>query len=288
MAKANQSESGKAWEYGLARVAADTFAVPLAVNSPRNAAQAAYEYLDKQERIWIDNAASKTVIFLRANDDTLNDTTGVVMQSDRRGREGDVRDLIMQTGKGKEVGISAKHRHKAVKHPRLSPQIDFGYQWYGVGCSEKYRRSIAPVWDKLSAAKDQGKMWRDMPDKAQVFYAPVVRAFVSEVRSAPAGRLLRYMLGEYDFYKVVKDNGDVLLQSFNLYGSLSWGKRLPMSSRIIDVDQVRDTTAVITFDKGWSLSFRLHNAESNAVPTMKFDVNLVGTPPQASHTIPYR
>lgn len=288
MAKVSQSESGRAWEYGLARVAADIFAVPLAVNNPRNAAQISYDYLNEQERTRIDNAASEALVFLRAHDNALNNTAGVIMQSDMRGREGDVRDVIVQTSKGEEIGISAKHRHKAVKHSRLSPQIDFGDQWYGQVCSEEYHRSVAPIWNRLSVAWVEGRMWRDIPDKAQTIYAPVVRAFMAEVRSAPAARLLCYMLGKYDFYKVIKDNGNVLLQSFNLRGSLGWGKRLPMPRRIIDVEQTRDTTAVITFDRGWSLSFRLHNAESKAMPTMKFDVNLVGTPPQANHIIPYR
>ena len=288
MTSASQSDSGKAWEYGLARVAANIFSVPLAVSNPRNVAQVAYDSLDEQERTRIDNAASEAVVFLRAHDDALNDTAGVVMQSDTRGKKGDVRDVIVKTGKGEEVGISAKHRHKAVKHSRLSPKIDFGSQWYEQACSKEYRRSVAPIWKKLSVARDKGKMWRDMPDKALTIYAPVVRAFMAEVRAAPAEKLLRYMLGKYDFYKVMKDNGNVLLQSFNLSGSLGWGKRLSMPRRIIDVEQVRDTTAVITFDRGWSLSFRIHNAERKVAPTMKFDINLVGTPLQANHIIPYR
>lgn len=287
MVNVNQSESGKAWEYGLARVAADIFSVPLAVNNPRNTAQLAYDYISQTERTKIDNAASEAICFLRAHDNNLNGTVGVVMQSDMKGRGGDVRDVIVQTTTGREVGISAKHRHKAVKHPRLSPTIDFGYQWYGKGCSDKYIHDVAPIWERLEAAKDEGKMWRDIPDKAKTIYAPVIQAFITEISTAPADKLLRYMLGQYDFYKVIKDNGNVLLQSFNLGGSLGWGKKLPIPTRLIDVNHSRDTTAVLTFDRGWSLSFRLHNAESRVVPTMKFDVNLVGTPPQANHNIKY-
>ena len=287
MARGNQAASGKAWEYGLARTAADVFSVPFVVNNPSNSAKVAYDHLDKKERTRIDCAASEAIVFLRANDNALNDTAQVVMQSDMRGRDGDVRDVIVLTGKGEEVGISAKHRHKAVKHSRLSPQIDFGYRWYGKPCSANYQREVAPIWNKLSVIQDSGAMWRDISNKSEIIYSPVVQAFIAEIRSAPAKKLLHYMLGRYDFYKVIKDNGNVLLQSFNLGGSLGWGKRLPTPNRIIDVEQTRATTAVVTFDRGWSLSFRLHSAESRVVPSMKFDINLVGTPPQANHMIPY-
>lgn len=287
MAKGGQTESGKAWEYGLARAAATVFSVPLSVNNPRNSAQKAYSHLDKRERERIDNAASEAVAFLRIHDNSLNDTVGVSIQSDMQGKIGDVRDVIIHTGNGDEVGISAKHRHKAVKHSRLSSQIDFGDQWYGRKCSDKYWHSTNPVWNRLTVARDAGGLWQDLPDKAQTIYAPIVRAFMAEVRSAPAEKLLRYILGIYDYYKVVKDNGNVILQSFNLGGTLDWGKKLHMPSRIIDVEQRRDNIAVISFDKGWSLSFRVHNAESKAAPSVKFDINLVGTPLLANHIIAY-
>ena len=31
-------------------------------------------------------------------------------------------------------------------------------------------------------------------------------------------------------------------------------------------------------DKGWQLSFRIHSAESLVIPSLKFDVNMVGNP----------
>ena len=36
------------------------------------------------------------------------------------------------------------------------------------------------------------------------------------------------------------------------------------------------TTAEIIFDNGWHLSFRIHNAESRIIPSLKFDVQIVG------------
>ena len=288
MGSVGQSESGKAWEYGLAKSAADIFSVPLDKNSPCKVALISYQNLEESERVRVDRAAREAITFLQSHDEALNDVDSVYMQSDMEGRDGDVRDIIARADK-KEIGISAKHRHKAVKHPRLSPRIDFGKQWYGVPCSDTFKQAVKPVWDRLQKAKDDGKMWSEIIDKQYVIYAPVVRAFLSEIRmSAHAEKLLCYMLGKYDFYKVVKDNGNVLLQSFNLSGSLGWGNKLPLPSRIVDVDHTRETTGTIIFDRGWAMSFRLHNAESKVKPTMKFDVNLVGVPlDYGSHIIPY-
>lgn len=288
MASGSQSASGKSWEYGLARAAADTFSVPLFSDKALNTAQKAYERLDEQERMRIDTAASEAIVFLSEHDDVLEHAARVSIQSDMKGQSGDVRDVIVHTTNDKEIGISAKHRHGAIKHSRLSPKINFGQKWYGKDCSEQYTRSVAPIWKRLQADRDEGKAWRDIPDKDLVVYSPIIQAFMVEVRTAPAEKLLRYMLGIDDYYKVMKENGNVLLQSFNLAGNLGWGQKMSMPSRIIDVEQRRSSTAVIVFDEGWTLSFRLHNAESKVTPSLKFDVTLISTPLQANHTIKYR
>lgn len=39
------------------------------------------------------------------------------------------------------------------------------------------------------------------------------------------------------------------------------------------------TTLNMVLDGGWSISFRIHNAEKKVVPSLKFDINLTGNPP---------
>ena len=93
--------------------------------------------------------------------------------------------------------------------------------------------------------------------------------------------MLRYLIGVYDFYKVMKENGTILIQSFNLDGTLKWGNKLSLPNRIIDCE-IKDrstTTALMYMDEGWSLSFRIHSARSLAEPSLKFDVRLTGVPP---------
>ena len=60
------------------------------------------------------------------------------IQSDTKGKEGDVRDiLIVRHNIQWEIGLSLKHNHFAVKHSRLSQKLDFGAKWYGIPCSQK-------------------------------------------------------------------------------------------------------------------------------------------------------
>ena len=44
--------------------------------------------------------------------------------------------------------------------------------------------------------------------------------------------MFQYLLGRYDFYKVVKEDSHVAIQSFNINGSLKWGKKWKIPDRI--------------------------------------------------------
>ncbi len=101
-------------------------------------------------------------------------------------------------------------------------------------------------------------------------------------------KLLHYLLGYYDFYKVAKINGTAVIQSFNIQGNLMWGRKLPMPTTIENNRSATKTTILYSFDKGWQVSFRIHNAESKITPSLKFDVQLVGLPHNLSrHEINY-
>ncbi len=100
--------------------------------------------------------------------------------------------------------------------------------------------------------------------------------------------LLRYLLGKYDFYKVVKENGDASIQSFNMSGTLAWGRKNRLTGTIVSASLKENskTTAIIIFDDGWNLAFRLHNASNRIEPSLKFDIQILGYPPTIkSHDI---
>lgn len=76
------------------------------------------------------------------------------IQSDTKGKEGDVRDiLIVRHNIQWEIGLSLKHNHFAVKHSRLSQKLDFGAKWYGIPCSQKYWEDVRPVFTYLVQEK---------------------------------------------------------------------------------------------------------------------------------------
>ena len=288
MSSITQTESGKAWEYGLARKCADMFCIPLIENSPKNKAQNSYNLFPSSEQRKIYKAADSAVNFLNSHDKRLNNAKSVTLQSDMSGCLGDVRDILIETNTN-EVGISAKHRHGALKHSRLSGQNDFGNEWYGVPCSESYWQDIKPIFAQLQ--KQNGGKWKDLPDKFNAFYIPVLQAFINEVKKyAVPKEMMKYLLGKYDFYKIIKENGNVSIVSFNIYNTLKWGRRLNLPDRIIEVafKPKSKTTVSMILDQGWQLSFRIHNARSIIEPSLKFDINLVGCPNQlTTHSIPY-
>lgn len=285
----NQTESGKAWEYGLARRFCALSGVDMVVNRPRYQSQTSYDLLPEGERMAIDRAASESVVFLKAHDPRLNDAKLIAIQPDSAGRRGDVRDILVQTNSGETIGISAKHRHAALKHSRLSDKLDFGEDWYGKPCSKEYWDAVSPVFNALRASS--ATYWRELPNKWEDYYAPIMRAFINEVsRNADVERMLLYLAGRFDFYKVIKVNGNIRIQSFNLRGDLLWGSKVPLPNRVIEFD-MRDnsrTTADLTLSRGWSLSFRIHNANALIEPSLKFDVQLTGNPNEmGNYEIPY-
>lgn len=283
--------TGKAWEYGLAVQCAGIFGddAQFVMTDAGRVCRDAYAAHTEGDQRRIDKAAREAVLFLLAHDTRLDDARSVRMQSDQQGRLGDVRDILIETSAEEEIGISAKHRHKALKHPRLSDTIDFGEEWYSVPCSNAYWEQVIPIF--MALREQVGELWSDLPRKHEEIYEPILDAFSEEIKTRGiAADLLKYLVGRHDFYKAVKANGDIVLQSFNLSGSLRWGDLVKPPQRIVDVSRKPKsrTTVNVIFDEGWQLAFRLHNAKSEIEPSLKFDVQLLGTPDSlARHVIPF-
>jgi len=296
----SQNVMGRAFEYGIT----DSFSKNLPASIVKNAqfikAEQCFHDCPENEKRNIVLASNKAVTFLIEHDSLLSKSDfGLSIQSDQRGKVGDVRDVIVHNNTiNVDIGISAKNRHWAVKHSRLSEHINFGKEWFGISCSKVYFNQITPLFKELHEIKRNGEEWKNIPNKIQRFYIPVLNAFHSELvvlsQSYPgevAKLLVKYLLGKYDFYKVIKENGEVSIYSFNINGTLKWGNKLPLPSKIVDISQKpeSDTTLVIIFDHGWQISFRIHNASTLVEPSLKFDINIVGLPGTISkNEITYR
>lgn len=307
---ASQTINGKAFEYSLLlefyeRLKNST-AVSITKNEPYYNAKKCFDSFVENERNIFRITASAAINFLIDIEPRLSNNIGVEdilileIVNDQVGQTGDVRDvLIVRSLQKWEIGVSAKNNHKAVKHSRLSQNIDFGDKWLGVPCSKQYFDEIRPVFEMLDKLKTQDKLskWTSIPNMHEVVYVPILNAFRKELLkldkenpSIIAGNLIQYLIGNQDFYKVIKGKKKVEIQAFNISGSLNLPfesvkpkakiPRLKLPTRLIEIvyQENSTTTLLVSLNEGWQISFRIHNASSKIEPSLKFDINLVGHP----------
>lgn len=222
------------------------------------------------------------------------------IQSDDKGKEGDVRDiLIIRENIKWEIGLSIKHNHFAVKHSRLSKNLDFGNKWYGINCSDEYWADIKPIFEYLDREALKHSKWKDLPNKEDDVYLPLLEAFKNEIyrqnnlfkKDIPR-LMVEYLLGKFDFYKVIglDIQRTTQIQSYNLRGTLNREKsnykksiKLPivaLPTRIVSLEYKPESknTLELYLDGGWQFSFRIHNASTYVEPSLKFDIQIIGMP----------
>ena len=220
-------------------------------------------------------------------------------QTDKEGKDGDVRDIVITRKDVQwEIGLSIKHNHFAVKHSRLGKSLDFGAKWFNVPCSQDYWNAIKPIFDYLNEQKNLGKKWSELPSKDLQVYVPLLQAFMNEIQksnridSAVPRKMVEYLLGEFDFYKVISIDSKRItqIQTYNLHGKLNQPSRtnkpkiqIPIASlptRIVNFDFKPNSTNTVELymDGGWQFNFRIHNASTKVETSLKFDVQIVGMP----------
>jgi hypothetical protein len=304
-----QTRNGKAFEYAclqsLDNALSDTQEVVVEQNSALEVAQEKYNSSSPELRNSMDlGADAATRVILRLEPQLTYSQNNVPLylsiQEDARGIQGDVRDVLCIRGLNRwEIGLSCKHNHTAVKHSRLSRTIDFGDSWFGIPCSQHYFNEINPLFDELEELREQGEIWRNLEDKEERFYVPLLEAFMRELErlyhenSEVPELLLHYLLGRNDFYKVITNERRRVTQvmAFNIYGTLNRNAgrarpivnipQLTMPTRFFNISfkQYSRNTIEVTCDNGWTVSMRIHNASSRVEPSLKFDVRLIGVPP---------
>jgi hypothetical protein len=314
----SQTEAGKAFEYALLKQSfnhlSDKHSVSVNENSSFHVAENRFKLFSTAEQTKYLKAAAaaiKHIVELEPrleNPVSSKDVLILQIVADAEGIRGDVRDvLFIRSSQNWEIGISAKNNHKAVKHSRLSDKIDFGKEWLDLNCSDNYFKTVVPIFTELRKLKEQNELWRNLKDKHKRFYIPILEAFKTELlridkanaNTVPAN-LLSYLIGNKDFYKVIKRSGKTEIYGFNLYGTLNKSAdkikptfkvtRLKLPTRIIELTFKPNSTdtVILTCDEGWQISFRIHNASSKVEPSLKFDINLIGQPQTLySHHLPW-
>lgn len=309
--EAKQTITGKAFEYALLNAFLERLqtitTVSVIENEPLKTAKKCFETFNNTDKGLYNLNASFAVNFLidleprLSNGINKNDVLQLEIVSDKQGQIGDVRDVLAIRSLQKwEIGISAKNNHRAVKHSRLSNDINFGEKWLGVSCSPEYFSEIKPIFDELAKLRTASKAtqkWSTLGDYHSTVYVPILNAFKKQLlqldKENPgivAQRLVEYLIGNQDFYKVIKGRNKVEIQAYNLHGTLSLPfesikpklklQKLKLPNRLIEIvyQDNSQTTLLVSLTEGWQISFRIHNASSRIEPSLKFDINLVSSP----------
>lgn len=303
--------TGKSFEYSLLVQFEEKLKnktnIEVVRNSSFEIAKGCFENVTASEQSEYLLSASFAVNFLMdieprlSHDIDKNDILQLEILSDDRGKSGDVRDVLaIRLLQKWEIGVSAKNNHHAVKHSRLSSSIDFGEKWLGVKSSKNYFDTITPIFDKLESIRKESsakKKWSELGDHHSSVYLPILNAFIKELKKLDkenpkkvASNLVSYLVGNKDFYKVIKSKNVVEIQAYNINGTLNLAfkdiepkyktPRVPLPTEILNIDFKKDsnTTVIVTMDNDWTLSFRIHNASSRVESSLKFDINLLKSP----------
>ncbi len=269
-----------------------------------NACYRAYESLEKslQERYL--ESAKQGVLLLLDCEPLLSEVIGssqneitLSLQKDKLGEMGDIRDILIYFDRFC-IGLSIKHNHEAIKHSRLSKDLDFGEKWLGVRVSQNYKDTIKPLFERLENAKKEGMLWRDFPNKEQEIYAPLLQAFKKEVlrinenkNNKVPQKMVEYLLGKYDFYKAIllEREQKTKLEAYHFNNTLNRSvknkpkriiplSKLPTRMVYFDFKPKSFNTLELVLNEGWSFSLRIHNASSRVEPSLKFDIKLLSKP----------
>jgi len=306
-----QMTTGKSFEYALLIQFEEKLKnktnLEVVKNSSFGIAKGCFENISEDERADYLLTASFAVNFLMdieprlTNDIGKEDILQLEILSDQHGKDGDVRDVLaIRLLQKWEIGVSAKNNHQAVKHSRLSSNIDFGEKWLKIKSSEEYFKAIKPIFNSLDKIKKESKgkkKWSDLGDYHHSIYVPILDAFVKELKKIykkdsikVVQNLVTYLVGNKDFYKVIKYKNSVQIHAYNLNGTLNLPfknifpkyktSKVPLPTEIVDICFKKDsqTTVIVTMNNDWILSFRIHNASSKVEPSLKFDVNLLKSP----------
>lgn len=314
-AKGVQTANGKAFEYACVLALYEELHseqnIVIEVTPQLLTAKKLYDEAEEPLLQALDAAARAAVQIIKRLEPQLKTPNGneplyLHMQADAEGIKGDVRDVLCRRRQnGWEIGLSCKHNHHAVKHSRLSATIDFGKEWFGVPCSQQYFDEVVPLFTKLKHMRDDSKhfgrpmLWEEVPDKKEHYYKPILQAFINELKRIDYAyprripeNLVRYLLGRYDFYKVITDDKNHItrVEAVNIAGTLNSasGKdraiakigllKMPTQFYHIDFKPNSDNTIEVVCDEGWQISMRIHNASSKVEPSLKFDVQLISMP----------
>jgi len=293
----NNVSNGKAFEWAVAKSATEISDFKVAKSQYSEMAKNYYENsIDSKKRASFDRAALVCIEHILEKEGLLGSYAGgglIDFNSDQSGEDGDVRDLIFSLDR-KSFGVSCKSNNKDFKHSRFSHHLDFVTKWglNSNGCSNLYWDAVKPLFYELKEIRDksEGKaLWRDLYSKPERFYWPFLNAWVAEIlrlthespelQAEVCRNLVLYIVGRYDFYKVISSRNQAMVQAFNFGKTLNTTKtKFPTLINSINDKNGSQYSKTITFNHGFSFNFRVKNGDSDIKPSLKFAISAIGLP----------
>ncbi|MFN8656475.1 MAG: HaeIII family restriction endonuclease [Candidatus Obscuribacterales bacterium] len=297
-----QNESGRAFEFAvlsaLLQKCEKSVNVALSETKALLQAKLAFEGAEPGKKLELQLAATAGIdtfclLEPRVLDPTLPDPVILSLQEDTMGQKGDPRDVVVQRGEWM-VGLSAKHESPWIKSPRLSNLASFGKNWLGVECTDEYKTEVTNAFAAIDAYK--GTNWNELPPgvKNEV-YDGVLSAFCAELLRLQGlhadiipQKLMQFLLGNHDYYRLSRLGSTTQLQPFNIYGTLAKKvgarhpitpiKQLPLPTRFLTIERASWDTMRIFFDGGWQIAMRAHNKDREIKQSLAFETSILGQP----------
>ncbi len=319
---ASNTTNGKAFEYAclkaiMDKLTADGKSVIIQDTDAYKTTVNKYNSLTEEEQTKYMDAAKSAVKLIFPLEPRLENGNGelylaVNADAAAQGVDGDVRDVLciraINDSSEWEIGLSCKHNHEALRHPRITADKDFGKNWIGIPNSLEFINEISSTIDILIDYTRQNKLWSEITntneEKWDTYYVPILTAYKNEIirmcnmyPDVPQ-KLLSYFFGSKDFYKVIMKESQktTVIEAFNMNNTLGQRAgtirpiiRIPitnMPSRLVEADfkrkrngDISKTTLLLIFDNGWQVSMRLHNKDKIVkLTSFAWDVQLEGLP----------
>lgn len=197
---------------------------------------------------------------------------------DIAGVRGDVTDIRIKFFSGARVAavnVSLKHRHEALKHPRLTRVPE----WIGLANTKEgklylstYENIWATFFQKGRELSPNAKRFRELKAIAPNFvdenlYKPLYTLVAGFLRQNAASspqvqKMFGFMVGRFDYVKLIDHDGEIEVRDFSDI----------LKPNSVEIKYVEGGYLHFQFDNGWRLSGRLHTATQWLKKSIKFDV----------------
>lgn len=294
-----EERSGSAFEYAVAAALQAATPATIANGIAAERAKAKLQQLPDAKRKVLSRCAERAVAYLVEADKRLvaNSSTSIVFNSPHNAQaHHDVRDLIVQS-KTISIGVSCKVNNVDLRHSRLSGTADFVKEWglSGGGASRTYWQAIEPVFKELRRMDANSLRWDQVfpgdpkirnQRKLDEYVSPILDSWFTELVGLVendkniAQKLARYLLGSSSYWKIAartpatSHSAHVDIQRFNLNGDMP-GALLTLPTEVLECSVKQGSQSrerLISCDNGFVFGFRLHTAESEVKPSLKFAV----------------